>query len=696
MVRRVMQWKTPEALQPHGKGKPRALEPTHRLDAGVDPYYVWALGARFASFGTVPPPRSPKGKGVVYASCVIEIDVQKAASVEGEDTWWERLHADCKAWVTTAFLGLPHGRDGKLLASHYVTGLIPINRYGDLLRHPMVRRVLLSLPRGAWPEKLRLPQRAHRALPAPLAGVPTKAEPAPLVIAVIDDGCPFLHAQFRRSGGTRIACLWDQDVGHDAAGGPWKAVANFGYGRQLNRGAINTLLAKLDSEEDGYKALRYPAEPGIARDQAPSRARPMPRATHGSHVTSLAAGCPDPMPGGFADAASAADLIFVQLPSETVHDTSGGSLQTYVLDALRYVIDSTHPAAKLVINISYGAAAGPHDGTSVLDAAITQMLDQRDDLAIVVAAGNLYPGLVGDTAGGPERRLHAEVHLAAGATQELAWQLPFDGTDDHFLELWPRGPDANHAAAPLDVMLRPPSATADGCPLVSPARAMFLCFDDSEQPSAAVISQQCAPNSGAGATPAGRPLVLIAVAGAQAGAERAAPAGRWTVQLRNPANLPLTVHAWIERCDGTFGGGGRQSHFSLDEAACTGRQTLGSLANGAGPVVVGGTVRASGQVAEYSSSGPSLWPSTRQRPTVSAPCEESASQAGLLVPACFSGDWVRANGSSVAAPIVARRLANAMAGSERPLNRAGIAALTQTIGTAWGTDGDQRQGTRRV
>lgn len=681
MSARKQHWLTLDQVAPSGESYERAV-PDDRLPARLDPYFVWAEGSGFASIGNRRPERArgTRRQREVLAPCVVEIAVGKLSLKAGATPWWRALSDETGLWVTTAFLDLPRGRDGQLLERHHFSALVPIDRFREVVAHPVVRRVLFSAPRGVWREDPRRPADTRQSMPRPLAGKPGK-----LVIAVIDDGCPFLHKQFRRDGGTRIACVWDQDVGHDRPSGPWKRVPNFGFGRELRRNEIEKALVDLDDEADRYRFLRYPAERDVARDAPPATALPMPRSTHGSSVMALAAGHPDPMSaaafGQPADAAGEADLIFVQLPSETVRDTSGASLQTYLLDALRYTMDRTHPQAKLVVNISYGAAAGPHDGTSILEGAIEQMLAERDDFAILVPAGNLYADLSDNHPATVERRLHAVLHLEPQGSADLAWQLPFDGDNDHLLELWPRADD-DKSIADLGVALCPPDADVADSVLVGRGRARFARIDDRKEPSAAVINQADAPQGCRSHGPPDHPLVLLAVAGAEAEPSRAAPGGRWTVLVHNRSKAALTVHAWIERSDATFGGNGRQSFFPADEPACSVAHTLGSLAHTGGVVVVGGVMRDSARVANYSSSGPALSPSTRRGPTISAPCEESDAVHGLIVPGCFSGDSVRANGTSVATPVAARQLAIALASGRAPLSRAAVETLVATLGTA--------------
>jgi len=56
----------------------------------------------------------------------------------------------------------------------------------------------------------------------------------------------------------------------------------------------------------------------------------------------------------------------VQLPSLTGADSAGGSLSAQVLDGVRYGLDVCTGDARIVINLSCGSFASPHDGSSLI------------------------------------------------------------------------------------------------------------------------------------------------------------------------------------------------------------------------------------------------------------------------------------------------------------------------------------------
>ena len=90
---------------------------------------------------------------------------------------------------------------------------------------------------------------------------------------------------------------------------------------------------------------------------------------HGTHVMDIACGPRTVtakmanLPPGFDappswdwadDAAADCDIVAVQLDWNTVLDTSGGSMNVHILDALMYILSRCDKEAKAAVNISWG------------------------------------------------------------------------------------------------------------------------------------------------------------------------------------------------------------------------------------------------------------------------------------------------------------------------------------------------------
>lgn len=668
---------------------------------GTDPYLMWAQARGFRGYAADEPPPGTRARSHTLF-CLLELDVQALLGTLDETRWARVLWDRHRVWTTKAFLRIRHAADGRLPAVACVTALVPSANVGALQAEPWVRRVVLSLPQSALPE--RFDGRAGRGRVGALAGGPGQP-----VVAVIDDLCPLLHPQFLDADGhTRWRYVWDQDVGvHDerAPSGrrlrsseqTWRLPAGFAYGREITGARIDAVLARHRrgrgfDEAAAYRELRQP--PRQAADRAsridpPTGAWPLPRSSHGALCASLAAGRGS-QPGrgatagtgtGFdthTDPASRADLIFVQLPSETVADTSGRGLAANVLDALRYVLDRTHPQAPLVVNLSYGASAGPHDGSSALELAVEQLHAERGDFAVVVPAGNLFPDGAGGAFGSGIRedtRLHAELTVPARGKATLKWLLPPDARADQFMELWAQaGRGSELRAELLAPRAQATRSTVPGSAVIGSAASPLGLQASDAAPRARANASAAADEDGgsdaSGPVPGLRAMTLLAVAPTAApragigAAEPASPAGLWQVRLYNSGKRPVSVQAWIERSDATFGGSGRQSFFPQGDPAVTGRHTLASISHGPSTVVVGGLCAEA--VAPYSSAGPSLGGGACSGPDFSACCEASPALPSITVPGFTSGSWVQGNGTSLAAPWVARQLINAMVANPLP------------------------------
>ena len=98
------------------------------------------------------------------------------------------------------------------------------------------------------------------------------------------------------------------------------------------------------------------------------------------------------------DIPSNSDIVFVQFSDAHIRDATGVWLYTYVCDAIEYILSFADPinTKNVVINVSYGPTTGPHDGTALLEAALTAFVTKyngtpgKPKLEIVLPAGNAY------------------------------------------------------------------------------------------------------------------------------------------------------------------------------------------------------------------------------------------------------------------------------------------------------------------
>lgn len=497
-------------------------------------------------------------------------------------------------------------------------------------------------------------------------------------IGLIDHGIAFAHAKFRGPGSpaqTRMLAFWDQDPGAAPRGAPWSNPADLGYGAELSAQDIDAAIARHPNDDAAlYRALQY----------EPARRR----LSHGTHVLDLAAGCPNPLKpprevGGTWDGcASRAPIVAVQMPHHPVKDTSGASHGVHVLDALHYIVARVPAGRPVVINLSDGAYGGPHDGQSMLERAIDDFLQRHPLVHLVLAAGNAY-----------EARLHASAPdsgLGVGEACSFDWQvLPDDGADS-LLEVWL---DDRYAVGEVSLQLTPPGGTA----AVRIALGDSWAFEPGPGSlAAAVISRIDAPNRPQ------RSMFLVAVGPtARALRDRAAPHGLWGVTVTNDSSAArrVRVDAWIERGDSALSDRPlkRQSILCADglvPGAIRGERTLGSLSGSAEAIVAGARywrgaafsgprpVAMTAQ-ARYSSRGPGRAGPASTGPDVLAPGDEAPNAPGLTAAASLSHGVCRLGGTSMAAPIVTRRIVDLLCSDAPPTDRE---ALRRALGC--GPDGE--------
>lgn len=515
-------------------------------------------------------------------------------------------------------------------------------------------------------------------VPEPFAREPRRRSSrfanAPPLIGVIDFGCAFLHPAFARPavGGaaprTRVLKFWDQGRSSRAVAAaarpsqvawPWARERQMGYGRVADAASLDRLAA----------AIFTMAKPPIAADdwrlhEACYVAAEMPEllepSSHGTAVLGLAAGAAWPGAVGTADdAAAQADILFVQLPQDAVQDLSGGWLTAYLLDALAWLdAEARRSKRRLVVNISLGTHAGPHDGSSL----VARLLDHHAERDVLVLAA-------GNAAG---RRGHAEARLAAGAAGTLHWVVPERDPTQSFLEIWYRAEGLEGAVGDVRFGIE----HDDVRPVhLAGAGAAPLWRQDGALAGAVV---HVPPHAG---QPSGRLWMALAPTepGALNGApvRLAAPGGTWRLTAQHDGPGVLELHAWVERDEpGQTPLADRPDSVLVAPPGSgwksTDCMTLTAQASASGPLAVGGRVADRGRTGaspafRESGRGPTRGPRTDLDAWADADERVRSIDRGLPVLGNHSGPdssdaarGPRARGTSLAAPQVVRALYNRM------------------------------------
>jgi hypothetical protein len=394
----------------------------------------------------------------------------------------------------------------------------------------------------------------------------------------------------------------------------------------------------------------------------------------------------------------------VQLPTRVTADTSGADLVAFAYDAMEYIVSRAerllNPPFSVVINLSYGKIAGPHDGTSELEWGIDQLVrdceTRRIKLRVVLPAGNNHL-----------LRCHAAMTFTAGAKVALNWRVLPDDRTPSFLEIWMPFRRGGGDPRRVKVTVTPPG----GAPkTIEEKRGAYASWAIGNS-IYAEMSYTHQPH------PTQRGFFFIALQptarlrrSTQQAPYALAPAGSWTVEIENLQLTPREiVHAWIQRDDSVQGyrRRGRQSYFDdrrYDRYDHAGRDvesdnyvrpvprtrapgasaisregTLNAIATGSKLDVIGGIVRKTSLIddgsgalrhemlaAKYSASGPITPPRdtiivTRDGPSAALASEDSKVHVGVLAAGTRSGSTVAMGGTSVAAPQIARWIADEFA-----------------------------------
>lgn len=482
------------------------------------------------------------------------------------------------------------------------------------------------------------------------------------VIAIIDHGCPFANDQFRAmtpaqqpkdAPKSRVKLMWDQDPARKSKTySHWGLTENgFLYGAELQNvvdddrhPTINKLMEKhfkdgVFDEAGCYDAIDY---------LVPRRAW-----SHGAHVMDLAAGWPNPANFDVTDrdAAADADIIFVQLPRRTIADSSGGAMAVYVLDALQYIVERTLPDADVVVNLSFGTFAGPHDGTSFLERAIDEICRYRPKLKVVLPAGNSR-----------NEDCHAQLTLEnASPNQTLQLEVMADDPRPTFVELWWSGD------AELGISLLPPGGVWCG-PVGSNGSKKWPDASDAYE---CTIIQKTGLRGNTAVVKNSMALIAIAATAHTDTPAPCAPFGIWTIQIES-TNSPVTVDAWIERGDIVLyeGWQATQARFVVDPTEHPADDypagqpvrksgTLNAFGAGQHTELVGARYADGSGVPAYASIGPGrngLRDGVVVEP--SYPTDDSETLVGILASSGMGTGVARLSGTSMAAPQHSRELLN--------------------------------------
>jgi subtilisin family serine protease len=292
----------------------------------------------------------------------------------------------------------------RTVAGDVATGEIDLDKLDTLAAVPDVVKIESSRP---------LTTELDVSVPEIKANLVQTGSPAykggGVIVGIIDSGVDYTHQCFRKSDGTsRILFMWDQAL---TPSGSESSPQGYTYGVEYSKANIDAALATANP----LNLVRH-------QDSNPG---------HGTHVAGIAAGNGSVAGNGkpaftFVGVAPEADIILVANLSDTAD--FGDSAAT--LDAAKYIFDKADSLKKpVVINLSQGDNMGPHDGTSLLERGIDNLLGGPGRV-FVKSAGN---------AGADN--IHASGSVAAGGSEQVQFAVPANDTSPETIDIWYYGPD---------------------------------------------------------------------------------------------------------------------------------------------------------------------------------------------------------------------------------------------------------------
>ena len=497
-----------------------------------------------------------------------------------------------------------------------------------------------------------------------------------VIVAVIDDGIALANTRFQNLSGSRVEYFWRQD-------GP-QVSSTVPTGRELTKSQIKTILASSSvggfPDEDTFYSqagLTSFTETNISNFGVNLRA------SHGAHVMDTATGFSK------QDNVKNRPVIAVQLPAAVVEDTGGNEFDHHVYTAIDYILqraDHLSPGRTLplVINLSFGTFSGPHDGTSELEKFLDSKVISRDKTRIILPAGNSR-----------QSRTHCTINkskfdIASQQKVELNWRVQPDDRTESNCHIWmPAETTANPLVTSrlsLSVVAPNGEQSAEINEVSSVGDLVYLV--DGE------VTCRVTYNFEAGDTNRGLftlwllPTVRNDNVNSAFPARVVAPSGVWKIILKDTGLAADTsVQGWIERDDTAYGYRvkGRQSYFDdpyyeiVDDGTMMPHRfdpntdsttkragTLNGIATGNETIIVGAMYRKEQTVTDYSACGPVTIAAGQPSPTRNGPdmltiADDSRVHAGIAGAGTRSGSVVFLNGTSVAAPRVARAVADLLA-----------------------------------
>lgn len=300
------------------------------------------------------------------------------------------------------------GLEPRTVAGDVATGMLPLSKVESVAGIAEVVRMEVARPMSS---------ELDTSIPEIQADLVHTGPPgnrgSGVIIGIIDSGIDIMHQSFRRpDGGTRILALWDQFL---SSTGSESNPTGYSYGVEY-------------SDTDIDASITAGGPPNTVRHEDIDS-----RNGHGTHVAGIAAGDGSIAGNGepaltYVGVAPEADIIFVR------NDAFGGDVSmgdsANSLDAVKYIFDKAASLNRpVVINMSQGDNIGPHDGSSLLERGIDNLLGSAGKI-MVKSAGNEGA-----------RSRHAGGSVTAGGSENVRFNMPNGNRWPDTIDIWYDGPD---------------------------------------------------------------------------------------------------------------------------------------------------------------------------------------------------------------------------------------------------------------
>lgn len=316
-------------------------------------------------------------------------------------------------------IDLIHGLNGKTqtIAGDIISAVIPLYAVSELEASEYVSYIEASKPVSKKMIHARITTGVEAVQNGTSPYVTTAYTGTGAIVGLVDSGIDCENADFKdASGNSRILYYWDQNTSGSGVPEISGSEGTEYSGTQMNDG---TCASSQDSEG------------------------------HGTHVAGIAAGNNTYYKG----VAPTANIIMVKY-KPLFPDSSSTAFSNTIVNGVSYIFKKANALRKPVVaNLSLGTSLGPHDGTSLLEQALDNLLYNSSGLtnekigrAIVNAGGNerfsIYdPRILSnfDTTGNYTVSklggIHAGINVSSGSPKAYRF-LTIDSTDTVYVDIW--------------------------------------------------------------------------------------------------------------------------------------------------------------------------------------------------------------------------------------------------------------------